>query len=439
MGKKYIAILLAFAMLLGMTACGAGNQAAEEPTAASTTAQSTVEAASEPAEPAIYTFTFDGMMGKETAQFELSPDGSCKFSLPGNPMLTDVYAGTFTREGDTVTVEGLTNVDTTSSFTTPGLWDWIVDGGTVITVDDAAGAFVPVGGSGGSAAGAPGGENDLPEGTTDVAYATTSPAQVCDIYTPEGVEQAPVIVLVHGGGFAFGDQAMTIIQPVIKAAVANGYAVVSVDYRKSGEAAFPAALADVKAAVRFVKANAVEYGFDAEHIAIWGESAGAYLSVMTALTPEAAELNGDVADNGGVSSAVTALVSFYAPVEFWTMDDEYAALGNPDSTFATDSSFESKFLGQAIGADKDKTYTTYWETYADQLPSDLKAWIQVGNADKSVPYTQSQNLAERLSGYLGAENVQFGILDGAGHEDAAFYTDENLSAIFAWLDGFMKG
>ena len=132
MGKKYIAILLAFAMLLGMTACGAGNQAAEEPTAASTTAQATVEAASEPAEPAIYTFTFDGMMGKETAQFELSPDGSCKFSLPGNPMLTDVYAGTFTREGDTVTVEGLTNVDTTSSFTTPGLWDWIVDGGTVI-------------------------------------------------------------------------------------------------------------------------------------------------------------------------------------------------------------------------------------------------------------------------------------------------------------------
>ena len=255
MGKEYIAILLAFAMLLGMTACGAGNQAAEEPTAASTTAQATVEAASEPAEPAIYTFTFDGMMGKETAQFELSPDGSCKFSLPGNPMLTDVYAGTFTREGDTVTVEGLTNVDTTSSFTTPGLWDWIVDGGTVITVDDAAGTFVPVGGSGGSAAGAPGGENDLPVGTTDVAYAATSPAQVCDIFTPEGVEQAPVIVLVHGGGFAFGDQAMTIIQPVIKAAVANGYAVVSVDYRKSGEAAFPAALADVKAAVRFCQSQ----------------------------------------------------------------------------------------------------------------------------------------------------------------------------------------
>lgn len=56
-----------------------------------------------------------------------------------------------------------------------------------------------------------------------------------------------------------------------------GCAVVSVDYRKSGEAPSRAALADVKAAVRFVRANAAEYGFDEDNIAIWGESAGAYL------------------------------------------------------------------------------------------------------------------------------------------------------------------
>lgn len=420
MGKKYISILLA--VLLTLTICSTGVQAAE-------------------AAQAIYTFEFDGMMGKETAQFELFPDGVCQFSLPGNPVLKDVYAGTFTREGDTVTVEGLANVDTTSSFTTPGLWDWIVDGGTVITVDDAAGTFVPAGGTGGSTAGAPSGETGLPVGLTNVAYASASAAQVCNIYTPEGAEKAPVIVLVHGGGFAFGDQAMAIIQPVIKAAVANGYAVVSVDYRKSSEAAFPGALADVKAAVRFVRANAEEYGFDAGHITIWGESAGAYLSLMTALTPDVAELNGDVTDNTGISSAVTALVSFYAPVEFWTMDEEYASLGNTNSAFATDSSFESKFLGQNIGADQEKTYTTYWETYAGQLPESftLSAWIQVGNADARVPYTQSEHFAARLAERIGADHVHFGILDGADHEDDAFYTDENLSAVFAWLDGLMKG
>ncbi|MGN1306922.1 MAG: substrate-binding domain-containing protein [Faecousia sp.] len=91
-----------------------------------------------------YIYEFDGMMGKETAQFELAEDGTCRFSLPGNPVLTDVYEGAYTREGDTVTVTGLTNADSSSAYATPGLWDWIVDGNATITVDDAAGTFTPV-------------------------------------------------------------------------------------------------------------------------------------------------------------------------------------------------------------------------------------------------------------------------------------------------------
>lgn len=95
------------------------------------------------AEGTAYRYEFDGMGGKETMEIDLLPDGKCKLSLPGNPVLTDVYAGTYTREGDTVTITGLTNVDASSAFTTPGLWDWIVDGNTAITVDDGAGTFAP--------------------------------------------------------------------------------------------------------------------------------------------------------------------------------------------------------------------------------------------------------------------------------------------------------
>ncbi|MDE6202371.1 MAG: alpha/beta hydrolase, partial [Lachnospiraceae bacterium] len=156
------------------------------------------------------------------------------------------------------------------------------------------------------------------ESEGNVAYADISESQTCDIYKPEGEGPFPVIVLVHGGGFLFGDQRMELILPVIETGVERGYAVVSVDYRKSAEAVFPAALADVKAAVRFVRANAETYGFDPEHIAVWGESAGAYLSLMTALTPEVEELNGDVAENTDYSSSVAALVDFYGPVEFYT-------------------------------------------------------------------------------------------------------------------------
>lgn len=272
-----------------------------------------------------------------------------------------------------------------------------------------------------------------------VAYASNSASQICDIYLPEGEGPFPVIVLVHGGGFMFGDAKMPIIQPVIEAGNANDYAVVSVDYRKSAEAVFPAALADVKAAVRFVRANADTYGFDAEHIAVWGESAGAYLSLMTALTPEAEELNGDVTDNAEESSAVTALVDFYGPVEFFKMQEEAEALGNTVNT-DSDSSFESKFLGQAVAADEETTYKTYWESYKAALPEEysLKAWVQAGDSDQRVPYTQSENFADRLKMVIGEENVSFTILKGADHEDALFYTEENLAEVIAFLDAAMK-
>lgn len=269
-----------------------------------------------------------------------------------------------------------------------------------------------------------------------VSYASNSDAQVMDIYLPENATGAdPVIVVVHGGGFMFGDQMMDIIQPVIEAGVANGYVVASVDYRKSSEASFPAALSDVKAAVRYLRANAETYGIDADKVAIWGESAGAYLSLMTALTPEVEDLNGDVTDNLEQSSAVTALVDFYGPVEFYTMDAEYEALGIEGTTYSSEDSFESAFVGQAIGEDEETTYQTWWYTYVDQLPEDftLSAWVQVGDSDTSAPYTQSQNFAEKLAEVLGEDSVTFGIIEGAEHEDDLFYTDDNLAQVFAFL------
>ena len=424
--KKWIALLLAACLLLTLAACGEAGE--ETPSSAETSAPTDPVDTTENNEVTMesFTYVFDGLMGEETAQIDLYSDGTCQFYLPGNTMITDVYAGTYVREGDTVTITGLTNVDASSPYPTPGLWDWIVDGNAVVTVD-AAGTFLPQGGE-------TAGEESVETGSlTNVAYATSSAAQVCDIYLPEGVEKAPVIVLVHGGGFMFGDQGMTVIQPVITKALENGYAVVSVDYRKASEALFPAALGDVKAAVRFVKAHAGEYGFDPEHIAVWGESAGAYLSLMTALTPGVAELDADVTDYGDISSEVTALVSFYAPVEWYTL---YEEAGKPESAA---SSFESKFLGQDITADRDATYATYWETYADAIPAGLMAWIQAGDADQRVPHTQSVNFAQRLANYIPGENIQHSIISGADHEDDLFYNDENLDAVFAWLDTFMKG
>lgn len=413
--KKLLPLILAVCLLLSMAACGGSDEA--ETTVLTETA---IETEASVVEVVSYTYTFEGLMGQEIVQIDLYSDGTVQFYLPGNTMITDIYAGTYTQDGTAVFIAGLSNVDASSAYATPGLWNWIVDGNATVTVDE-NGTFVPVGI-----------EAAEPDGLTDISYASNSDAQVCDIYLPEEGENWPVIVLIHGGGFLFGDQRMDVIQPVIAKAMEKGYAVVSADYRKSSESLFPGALSDVKAVVRFVKAHSAEYGWNGESIVLWGESAGAYLALMTALTPSVTDLNGDVTDYDIMDSEVEALVSFYAPVEWYTM---YEEAGKPESAAG---SFETKFLGTDITEDKELTYTTYWETYADQIPTDLKAWIQAGDSDQKVYYTQSVNFAQRLASYLGEENVEHSVIAGADHEDDLFYADENLDAVFAWLDGFMK-
>lgn len=384
-----------------------------------------------------YVFVEEVMGGQLQVPWTLTLKEDMTYELvcENGMMGTSTYTGTYTNEEALVTTSPLEGDDMPIAAWFEGDYScqWMLEGDNCVPLKYEEGGDMTA---------------QMPEKVpgavdaayTNVAYASLSSSEICDIYIPEGEGPFPTIVVVHGGGFAFGAQNMEIVQPIFAAAVKHGYAVVSVDYRKSSEAVFPAALADVKAAVRFVRANAAEYGFDEEHIAIWGESAGAYLSLMTALTPEAEELNGDVTDHLEVSSGVVALVDFYGPVEFYTMDDEYKALGVEHDLFASDDSFESKFLGQNVGLDESVTYQTYWETYWDKLPEGfvLQAWIQAGDADTSVPYTQSENFAARLGEMIGETNVTFGILAGAKHEDDAFYTEENLAEVFAFLDKSMK-
>ena len=91
-----------------------------------------------------YTCEIDGVMGKETLEFDLYPDGKVQFYLPGNTMITDVYEGTYTVNETTVTITGLTNVDASSEYKTPGLWSDIIDpktGDATITIDEATKTF----------------------------------------------------------------------------------------------------------------------------------------------------------------------------------------------------------------------------------------------------------------------------------------------------------
>lgn len=274
----------------------------------------------------------------------------------------------------------------------------------------------------------------------NIPYATVSKSQVLDIYFPNSDNNKPsdklkVLIFVHGGAFLYGDKS-NIHTSLRDSALKNNYVVISANHRKSNEAIFPAAVADIKAVVRWVRANSKKYNLDENNITIWGESSGAYLAVMTALTPEVLILNGDVKDNLEYSSKVNNLVSIFGGFDLYTLDKELNELTYTEFiNHSADDSPESKFLGQPIMADKEKTYTTYWGTYKNQIPKDykVKTFIEAGNKDTSIPYTQSEKLANELAKIFGEKYVKYVIIKGANHGAKEFFTKNNINMIFDYL------
>ena len=127
-----------------------------------------------------------------------------------------------------------------------------------------------------------------------------------DIYRPKGAwGELPAVVCIHGGGWAKGNRANH--GKVAQALAVRGYVAATISYRLSGEAPFPAAIHDCKAAIRFVRANAREYGIDKANIGAIGLSAGGHLAALLATSGGAAELEGN-GGNATFSSAIQAAV-----------------------------------------------------------------------------------------------------------------------------------
>ena len=268
---------------------------------------------------------------------------------------------------------------------------------------------------------------------TDVAYASVSSAQKLDVYVPEGAGPFPAVVLIHGGAFMMGDKGGEASNA--KALNARGYAAVSINYRLSGEARFPAQVHDIKAAVRFVRANAASYRINPLKIGSWGASAGGNLSAMLGTTGGVAELEGADLGNAAQSSRVLASVDWFGPINFSTMDAEALALGFSINTNAATSP-ESKYLGAAVPTVPD---TVAKANPASYITSDDAAFfIQVGSADKNIPYTQSVNFHKALVAVKGADQASYELLAGAGHGTSEFSTTANLDKVIAFFDKVLK-
>ncbi|WP_148410046.1 alpha/beta hydrolase [Murimonas intestini] len=268
----------------------------------------------------------------------------------------------------------------------------------------------------------------------DVPYAKESKAQCLDIYLPdEGDGPFPLLVHIHGGGFAMGDKRDDHMDAYLSG-IKRGFAVASVEYRLSKEAVFPAAVLDCREAIRFLRKNAAKYKINGDKIAVIGGSAGGNLAAMLAMNVPNGKFKGECpAGSYDEEPTVQAAVDQFGPMDFKAMDRQAKENGISFADHDEPFSPESKYLGIALPDAPDVLCAQANPlTYADDNMCPLL--VQHGTADRLVPYGQSAEFVKCLEEKLGKGRVTFIPLEGADHEDKMFVQEKNMNLVFEFIE-----
>ena len=260
-----------------------------------------------------------------------------------------------------------------------------------------------------------------------------------DLYLPaDRSRPRPIVMWIHGGGWRVGDPRAGSLPggpfsdwpAVLARLAARGYVVAGVSYRLTGESRFPGAVLDVKAAVRWLKANAAVYGGDPNRVVAWGASAGAQIAALVGTSCGVSTLEGQVRP-GSPSACVNGVVDWYGPIAFDKLDEQ--ALPNSPS-HSTPESAESSYLGCVLPRCEGE-----WVRLADPITfldaRDPPFLIMHGDADTTVAPGQSELLHDALQATgIASELV---IVPGANHGFvgvSAAAGQPLLDRVFAFID-----
>jgi len=238
----------------------------------------------------------------------------------------------------------------------------------------------------------------------------------------------PIFIWIHGGGYNGGDQKMT---DICYEAVKAGYLVVSLEYRLSFYARFPALLIDCKAGVRWVRAHAGELGGDPAHIGVCGGSAGGHLAALVGTCgdlPIYAE--GDHLD---VSGKVQAVCDMFGPINFNTMPEVYHKQGSMPLV---------QLVGGLLAERQELVRAANPVTYIhEHLPP---FYIAHGIQDDNVTINQSEELYEalRAAGYepdfLRVNNARHVFIPINGFQVTDPPINEINAAVIGFFDKHLK-
>lgn len=252
----------------------------------------------------------------------------------------------------------------------------------------------------------------LPDTVTlkaNIPYADTkNPRQQLNLILPKKPSNEaplPVIVYFHGGAWFAGDRSAG-HRRLANYADSGEYAGVSVGYRLTSEAVWPAQIHDCKAAIRWIRANAKKYNLNPDKIGVIGDSAGGHLVALLGTGGGVKDLEGNLGSYSNVSSEVQCVVDEFGPTDLWVIKD---APGRMDHKSA--NSPAGKLLGGRVS---DKEDAAKMASPITHVSSDDPPFLIIhGNRDPIVPHNQS----ELLSAALKKAKVEcyFVTVDGAGH------------------------
>ncbi len=238
----------------------------------------------------------------------------------------------------------------------------------------------------------------------DLEYARVGPKSLrLDLYLPQRTsgERLPAVIWIHGGAWLSGSKENTRAFEVL----GDGYAVASINYRLSFEGTFPAQIHDCKAAVRWLRAHADQYGLDPERIGVWGSSAGGHLAALLGTTGDVVELEGTVGGDLDQSSRFQAVCDFFGPSDFLSvLEGAWSSVRSPTSP-------QALLLGGPV-ADRVEL-ARLASPVAHASPDDPPFLIVHGDRDLVAPLNQSVRLYQALRA-AGVE-VALHVVKGAGH------------------------
>jgi acetyl esterase/lipase len=255
----------------------------------------------------------------------------------------------------------------------------------------------------------------------DIEYARAGEHSLrLDLYLPAGANQPPLVVWVHGGAWRSGSKESM----PLGALVSRGYAVASIDYRLSPVAAFPAQAHDLKAAIRFLRAQAARYGYDPQRVAIAGASAGAHLAALVGVSGGDERLEGDLGAHRDQSSRAQAIVSFYGMSNLTTI----LAQSTPHGLKVRVPALKLLLGGQP---DQKPELARLASPVFHVDAGDPPLLLLHGDQDPQAPINQSHELE---GAYQRVGNkVHFEVVHGAAHGGPAFYDEQRLKLVAEFL------